>query len=159
MPALRIRPSPSPIFLSGISKPVSYPFTRLYSTSSLFTFASLSRARREEGKMAPIERVTMFKIPKQEDREKVLEGYRHMKKTAVKDGKPYILTCEAGEAADEPRAQGWNLVNKSTFASKADMDFYDQECQAHAQFKQLVIPVKTDLMTVWYESATRDSML
>ena len=34
--------------------------------------------------MAPIERVTMFKIPKQEDREKVLEGYRHMKKTAVK---------------------------------------------------------------------------
>ncbi|GAB1732274.1 hypothetical protein NU195Hw_g94t1 [Hortaea werneckii] len=109
--------------------------------------------------MAPIERVTMFKIPKQEDREKVLEGYRHMKKTAVKDGKPYILTCEAGEAADEPRAQGWNLVNKSTFASKADMDFYDQECQAHAQFKQLVIPVKTDIMTVWYESATRDSML
>ena len=34
--------------------------------------------------MAPIERVTMFKIPKREDREKVLEGYRVMKKTAVK---------------------------------------------------------------------------
>ena len=39
---------------------------------------------RRKDTMAPIERVTMFKIPKREDREKVLEGYRVMKKTAVK---------------------------------------------------------------------------
>lgn len=42
--------------------------------------------------MAPIERVTMFKIPKQEDREKVLEGYRHMKKTAVKVRVSFLCT-------------------------------------------------------------------
>lgn len=32
----------------------------------------------------PIERVTMFKIPKKEDREKVLEAYKTVKQTAVK---------------------------------------------------------------------------
>lgn len=42
--------------------------------------------------MAPIERVTMFKIPKQEDREKVLEGYRRMKKTAVKVRVSFLLS-------------------------------------------------------------------
>jgi len=51
--------------------------------------------------------------------------------------------------SDEPRAQGWTVVSKSTFSSKADMDYYDKDCEAHKQLKQVVGPVRTDLLTVW----------
>ncbi|WPH03243.1 Hypothetical protein R9X50_00612000 [Acrodontium crateriforme] len=104
----------------------------------------------------PIERVTMFKIAKKEDREKVLEAYKKVKQTAVKDGKPYILSCEAGHAADEARAQGWTLACKTTFASLQDMEYYDTQCEAHKMLKQVAIPFKEDVMTVWFESAVRD---
>jgi hypothetical protein len=68
------------------------------------------------------------------------------------DGKPYILACEAGEAGQDPRTKGWNIVVKSTFASKADMDYYDKECEAHNELKMAIRPVVEDLMTVWFES-------
>jgi hypothetical protein len=43
-------------------------------------------------------------------------------------------------------------VVKSTFASKADMDYYDKECEAHNELKMAIRPVVEDLMTVWFES-------
>lgn len=42
-------------------------------------------------------------------------------------------------------------MNKTTFASKADMDWYDNECQAHAELKKVSAPLRDDLLTVWYE--------
>ncbi|KFY89443.1 hypothetical protein V500_05682 [Pseudogymnoascus sp. VKM F-4518 (FW-2643)] len=98
----------------------------------------------------------MFKIPKEEDRERALNQYKILRKTAVKDGKPYILACEAGHAGQEPRAQGWTLAVKSTFASKGDMDYYDNECEAHKALKAVVSGIRTDVMTVWFESALNE---
>ncbi len=68
------------------------------------------------------------------------------------DGKPYILACEVGEAGQDPRSKGWNIVARSTFASKADMDYYDNECEAHKELKVLAKPLVEDVMTVWFES-------
>ena len=148
--------------------------------------------------MPKIERITMFKIPSQSDLDRCLEQYKTLKRTAVKDGKPYVLSIDAGKAAcvpflsfalsvallfspvvtrasfrfaslrgaalrcasltlsaldsDEPRAQGWTLAVKSTFASKADMDYYDNECEAHKELKKVTGAVRTDVCTVWFES-------
>ena len=41
---------------------------------------------------------------------------------------------------------------KSTFASKADMDYYDNECEAHKELKKVTGAVRTDVCTVWFES-------
>lgn len=69
------------------------------------------------------------------------------------DDKPYILQFAAGEAGPDARSRGWNLVAKSTFSSKEDMDYYDSSCEAHQTLKKLVAQIKEDVMTVWYESA------
>ena len=45
---------------------------------------------------------------------------------------------------------------KSTFASKADMDYYDSECEAHKELKKVTAPIRTDIVTVWFESALED---
>lgn len=57
---------------------------------------------------------------------------------------------------DEARAQGWTLACKTTFASLKDMEYYDNDCEAHKKLKQVAIPLKEDVMTVWFESAVRD---
>jgi len=101
--------------------------------------------------MPKVERVTLFKIPKAEDRAKLMAEYKVLCETAVKDGKPYILQLAGGEAADEARAQGWNMVSKTTFASKEDMDYYDNGCEAHQKLKAYVAKVREDVMTVWFE--------
>jgi hypothetical protein len=41
--------------------------------------------------MAPIERITLFKIPSEADRDRVLEQYKILAKTAVKVG-VYLIT-------------------------------------------------------------------
>ena len=68
------------------------------------------------------------------------------------DGKPYILACEAGETGPDPRSKGWNIVARSTFAIKADMDYYDNECEAHKALKTVVKPLVDDMAVVWFES-------
>lgn len=62
------------------------------------------------------------------------------------------MACEAGEAALEPRAKGWTVAAKATFASKGDMDYYDNECEAHKELKVVAKPLVEDVMTVWFES-------
>jgi len=42
--------------------------------------------------MAPIERITMFKIPNEADRDRVLEQYKVLAKTAVKVCIPSMLS-------------------------------------------------------------------
>ncbi|TLS22137.1 uncharacterized protein PpBr36_09784 [Pyricularia pennisetigena] len=83
-----------------------------------------------------IHRVTMFKLPNQEDQQKLLAAYEQMAKTQSKDGKPYILSLCAGAAAPDARSQGYTIVAKSEFASEADMKYYDEECQAHGELKK-----------------------
>ncbi|ERF70502.1 hypothetical protein EPUS_07359 [Endocarpon pusillum Z07020] len=94
----------------------------------------------------------MFKVSDAEDRRKILDQYKTLKQNAVKDGKPYIVTCEVGETGQDPRSKGWNIVAKTTFASKADMDYYDNECEAHKGLKVFAKPLVEDVTTVWFES-------
>ncbi|KAI2900917.1 hypothetical protein CBS63078_6893 [Aspergillus niger] len=124
------------------SSDISIPSTMLLRR----TFATFSR------KMAPIERITLFKIPNDADRDRVLEQYKVLAKTAVKDGKPYILSSAAGASIPDERNQGWNLSVKTTFASLEDMVYYDEQCEAHKALKAVVGPVRTDKLTTFFES-------
>jgi Stress responsive A/B Barrel Domain len=66
------------------------------------------------------------------------------------DGKPYILACQAGQVGPDPRSKGWSIAAKTRFQSKADMDYYDNECEAHKQLKMVAKPLAEDVMTVWF---------
>lgn len=39
---------------------------------------------------------------------------------------------------EDPRSQGYTLAARTTFDSKADMDYYDTECKAHAEIKAML---------------------
>jgi hypothetical protein len=45
----------------------------------------------------------------------------------------------ANPTYEDPRSQGYTLVARTVFESKEDMDYFDNECEAHgaikAQFK------------------------
>ena len=60
--------------------------------------------------------------------------------TTWQDGKPYIQQATAHQPYDDPRSQGYTLVARTVFNSKADMDFYDNECEAHTAIKSLIKP-------------------
>ncbi|KAJ5777538.1 hypothetical protein N7520_000784 [Penicillium odoratum] len=102
--------------------------------------------------MAPIERITLFKIPNDADADRLLEQYKILAKTASKDGKPYIVAAAAGKSIPDPRNRGFNISVKTTFASMEDMKYYDTECEAHKELKALAGPMKEDVMTTFYES-------
>ncbi|KAJ5160830.1 uncharacterized protein N7482_007834 [Penicillium canariense] len=102
--------------------------------------------------MAPIERITLFKIPKEEDRQRLLAQYKVLAKTATKDGKPYIVAAAVGASFDDPRNQGFNVSVKTTFASLEDMKYYDTECEAHKALKAVAGPIKEDVLTTYYEN-------
>ncbi|KAJ5779300.1 Dimeric alpha-beta barrel [Penicillium paradoxum] len=102
--------------------------------------------------MAPIERITLFKIPNEADLNRVLEQYKVLAKTATKDGKPYIVAAAVGPTIADPRNKGYNLSVKTTFASMDDMKYYDNECEAHKALKACVGPVKEDVLTTFYEN-------
>ncbi|KAL1969530.1 hypothetical protein VTN77DRAFT_8968 [Rasamsonia byssochlamydoides] len=102
--------------------------------------------------MAPIERITLFKIPNEADRERVLEQYKILAKTAVKDGKPYITHLAVGPSFPDPRNKGFNVAVKTTFASLEDMQYYDNECEAHKALKAVAASVKEDVLSVYFES-------
>ncbi|KAK5044637.1 hypothetical protein LTR84_010651 [Exophiala bonariae] len=106
--------------------------------------------------MAPkyIKRVTLFKIPKEDDTEAVLAEYDILRKTAEKDGKPYIVANEARriENAAEERAQGYTLISITTFKSKEDYDYYDKQCAAHAKLREFATSRRTGFATLQLES-------
>jgi hypothetical protein len=47
----------------------------------------------------------------------------------------------ANPSHDDPRSQGYTLVARTVFGSKEDMDFYDNECEAHKAIKAVLKPV------------------
>jgi hypothetical protein len=100
-----------------------------------------------------IHRITMFKIPKEEDRQKLLEQYKVLSSTHERNGKPYILSLYAGPAEEDQRSQGFNFVCKTEFASMDDMKFYDEECAAHQGIKNIFKTLTVDgvPMTVYFK--------
>ncbi|CZR55107.1 related to stress responsive A/B barrel domain protein [Phialocephala subalpina] len=87
-----------------------------------------------------INRVTLFVVPKEEDRITVLAEFKKLQKSALKDGRPYITSVTAGEVLEGSRSQGYNLVLQTRFASLEDMNFFDTECEFHTEMKKVVGP-------------------
>ncbi|KAI9163267.1 Fusaristatin A biosynthesis cluster protein [Paramyrothecium foliicola] len=108
---------------------------------------------RRQNKMATsVHRVTMFKIPQEEDRQKLLEQYKVLSKTHEKDGKPYILSVYAGPAEEDQRSQGYTFVCKTEFANMDDMKFYDEDCEAHLGVKKVFRTLTVEgLLTVYFK--------
>ncbi|KIW00218.1 uncharacterized protein PV09_08258 [Verruconis gallopava] len=84
--------------------------------------------------MAPITRVTMIKL-REEDIDMALKGFETFAKTQTKEGKPYILSMEAGPARGSVRDQGYTFVTKSVFTCVDDQKFYEDKCPAHQEYK------------------------
>ncbi|ORY13100.1 hypothetical protein BCR34DRAFT_481723 [Clohesyomyces aquaticus] len=87
--------------------------------------------------MPRILRLTLFKIPDSEHIAGAVQKYSTLSQDAIKDGKPYISMAQATPTHDDPRSQGFTLVARTVFECKEDMDYYDQECAAHAEIKAL----------------------
>ncbi|OAA75375.1 stress responsive A/B barrel domain protein [Akanthomyces lecanii RCEF 1005] len=82
-----------------------------------------------------VHRVTLFKLPKPDDVDAMIEQYKILEATHQKDGKPYLQSVVVGKPEADPRAQGYTLAAKTEFASAGDMKYYDEECPAHKQLK------------------------
>ena len=101
----------------------------------------------------PIHRVTLFKIPSEEDRTRLIDIYRDLPARALKDGKPYILSATVGPTFDDARNQGFTLAAYTTFATVEDMKFYDDECTGHAALKAVAKTVHKGAMMVYFQNA------
>ncbi|KAF2178279.1 hypothetical protein K469DRAFT_742115 [Zopfia rhizophila CBS 207.26] len=88
--------------------------------------------------MAKIVRLTLFKIPDAAHIEEAVKKYSTLSQDAVKDGQQYIPVAHATATYDDPRNQGFTLVARTVFHSKEDMDYYDNQCQAHVEIKGLL---------------------
>ncbi|KAG4430320.1 hypothetical protein IFR05_014191 [Cadophora sp. M221] len=102
----------------------------------------------------PIQRITLFKIPSPTDEEALLSIYNTMQSSALKDGKPYILSVTAGRSLPSQRDQGYTIAVISVFASREDMLYYDEECGAHGKLKAFAKGVHEGAMMVYFESVT-----
>ncbi|CAK7208159.1 hypothetical protein SCUCBS95973_000007 [Sporothrix curviconia] len=101
----------------------------------------------------PINRVTLFKIPNEEDQQRLASFYRDMPAKAVKDGKPYIHSVRAGPTKADTRNQGYTFAAISVFGSVQDMNYYDTECAAHQQLRAFAKTVSQGAMVVFFENA------
>lgn len=116
-----------------------------------------------------VDRVTMFKIPDPKAQEEILSKYKTLQADALKvhvghtkvseppliseqDGKPYIVSAKAGYTENDPRNQGFNIVANTTFASMADFEFYDKDCEAHKVIREFAKSVHQGVMMVYFKS-------
>ena len=100
-----------------------------------------------------IHRITLFKIPSKEGQARLTDIYRGMPQRALKDGKPYILSATVGPTYDDARNQGYNLAALTVFESVEDMKYYDNECAAHAELKQVARTLYEGVMMVYFQNA------
>lgn len=123
-------------------------------------------------------RMTLFKIPRIEDQDKLLEMYRAMPQKALKvrsqmadplpsfipltdstllfskqDGSPYIVSVKAGKTFADQRAQGYTIAVMTTFASKEAFEYYDTDCEAHKELKAFAASVHQGNLMVYFHSA------
>ncbi|CRG89249.1 hypothetical protein PISL3812_06285 [Talaromyces islandicus] len=99
-----------------------------------------------------ITRVTLFKIPDPANQEKLANIYKEMPTKAKKDGKPYIISVNAGPTIEDQRNQGYTLAAVSTFESLEDMQYYDTGCEAHDALKVEAKKMHQGILMVYYES-------
>ncbi|ETI20707.1 hypothetical protein G647_07049 [Cladophialophora carrionii CBS 160.54] len=101
-----------------------------------------------------VKRITLFKIPKEEDIDGALAQYEILRSTAQKDGKPYIISNEATRVTNssDERAQGYTMLAVTVFKSREDFDYYDKECAAHKKLREFITPRRTGFATIQYES-------
>jgi hypothetical protein len=118
--------------------------------------------------MSPVTRVTLFKIPKEEDQQHLLDLYKQMPQKALKvsqsdnlsvpsltsskDEKSYIASVQAGKAKPDQRAQGFTVVAISTFDSQEDFNFYDTECKAHLELRTFAKSVNEGVAMIYFEN-------
>lgn len=50
--------------------------------------------------------------------------------------------------SSEKRSEGYTVAVQSTFASRADIEFYDNECPAHKELKKLTTRVHKGFCTL-----------
>ncbi|SPO01551.1 related to stress responsive A/B barrel domain protein [Cephalotrichum gorgonifer] len=98
-------------------------------------------------------RVTLFKIPSEEDRNRLIDIYRTLPARALKDGKPYILSATAGPTYDDARSQGYTVAAITVFTTMEDMKYYDEECAAHADLKRVAKTLHQGSMVVYFHNA------
>lgn len=101
-----------------------------------------------------IKRITLFKIPKEEDIDAVIAEYAVLRTTAQKDGAPYIVANEASRIinSSDERSQGYTLVGATTFKSREDVEYYDNECPSHRKLREFIAPRRTGAAVLHYES-------
>jgi hypothetical protein len=58
----------------------------------------------------------------------------------------------AGPTFPDQRSQGYTVAALSVFASKEDMVYYDNECEAHGKLKAIAKSVHQGAMMVYFES-------
>jgi len=102
--------------------------------------------------MGKINRITLFKIPNEEDLEAALAAYTKLEANNSKDGKPYILSMKASKLYNDPRSQGFTLAAQTSFASLEDMKYYDDEDAAHKELKGLVGPKQQGVMVLYMDA-------
>ncbi|KAF5632716.1 stress responsive A B barrel domain protein [Fusarium sp. NRRL 52700] len=99
-----------------------------------------------------ITRVTLFKIPKEGDQQHLIDLYKQMPQKATKDGKPYIVSVQAGKAKADQRSQGFTIVAISTFASQEDFNYYDTQCAAHLELRTFAKSVNEGVAMIYFEN-------
>ncbi|EMF17251.1 uncharacterized protein SEPMUDRAFT_33688 [Sphaerulina musiva SO2202] len=97
-----------------------------------------------------VKRLTLFKVAKDEDIEAVLKAYEILRSTALRDGKPYIVSNSSRRILNtsSPLSEGYTIASQSIFKNHQDHAFYDQECPAHRELKKTTSRVRTGVMTV-----------
>ncbi|KAK7723555.1 hypothetical protein SLS57_004369 [Botryosphaeria dothidea] len=101
-----------------------------------------------------INRITLFKVPNQDDIPAILEKYTTLTTDATKDSKPYIVSAKANAVIPDPagRNQGFTIAANTIFASLDDMKYYDEDCEAHKAIKAFLKPKIQGAMTVYHEA-------
>ncbi|KAF1829251.1 hypothetical protein BDW02DRAFT_510396 [Decorospora gaudefroyi] len=85
--------------------------------------------------MPKIVRLSLFKIPDPEMIKEAIQMYNTLAQDAKKDGKNYIQLAQANATYDDPRSEGYSMLARCIFESKEDMDYYDNQDEAHAKIK------------------------
>jgi hypothetical protein len=124
-------------------------------------------AKRYSSDMAQnyVKRVTLFKVPKSEHIDQVLQAYEVLKKEAkrvyrrfilhasnkstesLQNGEPYIVSNAARKVLNtsSPLSEGYTIMSQSIFKNHSDHDFYDRECTAHKKLKACTSQHRTSL--------------
>ncbi|KAH7075324.1 hypothetical protein BKA63DRAFT_511301, partial [Paraphoma chrysanthemicola] len=98
--------------------------------------------------MPKVRRITLFKIPSEQDQQKLLGMYKEIKAKALKNDNPYILSAEAGTTQQDQRAAGYTIAATTLFASDEDFEYYDSECKAHTELKTFARSVNEGMCMV-----------